>query len=82
VVADRVVSGIIGALGVYVLAESTTFDLSVVAGPWLVPMIVGILLIVLGAWGVVRPERGTNTWPGCAVCRWLSPRSSSAPTST
>jgi hypothetical protein len=62
VVADRVVSGIIGALGVYVLAESTTFDLGTVAGPWLVPMIVGILLIVLGAWGVVRPERGNNAW--------------------
>jgi hypothetical protein len=61
-VADRVVSGLIGAVGVYVIVESTGFDLHTVAGPWLVPMIVGILLAVLGVWGVLRPEHGGNTW--------------------
>jgi Tripartite tricarboxylate transporter TctB family len=61
-VADRAVSAVIGALGVYVIVESTTFDLGTLAGPWLVPMIVGIVLLVLGAWGVVRPERGNHTW--------------------
>jgi tripartite tricarboxylate transporter TctB family protein len=60
--ADRAVSAVIGALGVYVIIESTTFDLGTVAGPWLVPMIVGIVLVVLGAWGVVRPERSSHTW--------------------
>jgi hypothetical protein len=60
--ADRAVSGLIGALGVYVIVESTTFDLSTPAGPWLIPMVVGIVLAVLGAWGVVRPERSSHTW--------------------
>jgi hypothetical protein len=60
--ADRAVSGLIGALGVYVIVESTTFDFSTPAGPWLVPMIVGIVLAVLGAWGVVHPERTSHTW--------------------
>jgi hypothetical protein len=60
--ADRAVSGVIGALGVYVIVESTTFDLSTPAGPWLIPMVVGIVLAVLGAWGVVRPERSNHTW--------------------
>jgi Zn-dependent protease len=60
--ADRAVSGLIGALGVYVIVESTTFDLSTPAGPWLIPMVVGIVLAVLGAWGVVRPEKSTHTW--------------------
>jgi tripartite tricarboxylate transporter TctB family protein len=60
--ADRAVSGVIGALGVYVIVESTTFDLSTPAGPWLIPMVVGIVLAVLGAWGVVRPERSSHTW--------------------
>ncbi|MGD1035203.1 MAG: tripartite tricarboxylate transporter TctB family protein [Candidatus Dormibacteria bacterium] len=61
-VADRAVSFLIAALGVYVIVESTTFDLGTAAGPWLVPMLAGSLLLVLGAWGVVRPERGANTW--------------------
>jgi uncharacterized membrane protein len=60
--ADRAVSGLIGALGVYVIVESTTFDLSTPAGPWLIPMVVGVVLAVLGAWGVVRPEPSTHTW--------------------
>jgi hypothetical protein len=61
-IADRVVSGVIAALGVYVIDQSLGFDLHTPAGPWLVPLIVGVLLTVLGAWGVVRPERGANTW--------------------
>jgi uncharacterized membrane protein len=60
--ADRAVSGVIAALGVYVIVESTTFDLSTPAGPWLIPMVVGIVLALLGAWGVVRPERSSHTW--------------------
>jgi hypothetical protein len=62
VMADRVVSGVITALGVYVIIQSLGFDIRTVAGPWLVPLIAGILLTVLGAWGVVRPERGANAW--------------------
>jgi tripartite tricarboxylate transporter TctB family protein len=61
-IADRVVSCVVAALGLFVIDQSLGFDLHTPAGPWLVPLIVGILLTVLGAWGVVRPERGASTW--------------------
>lgn len=60
--ADRMVAGAVGALGVCVIAEATTFDMRAVAGPWLVPLLVGILLLGLGAWGAVKPERGRAAW--------------------
>jgi Tripartite tricarboxylate transporter TctB family len=51
------VSAAVAVLGVWVLEQSTTFDLGTPAGPWLMPALAGALLVVLGVVGAVSPER-------------------------
>ena len=50
-------SAAVAVLGVWVLEQSTTFDLGTPAGPWLMPALAGALLVVLGVVGAVSPER-------------------------
>lgn len=55
--ADRLVSGLFACLGVATIVDSTTFQLSIPAGPWLVPMLCGVFLVVLGLIGTLQGGR-------------------------